>query len=49
MPLAKPKKEEKKKDFLPRCMGDEVMRKEFKDVKQRYAVCLTQWEKGKEK
>jgi hypothetical protein len=43
MPIPKPKKEETKNKFLPRCMGDDTMVKEFKDVKQRYAVCLSNW------
>lgn len=43
MPLPKPKKGEEKKKFLPRCMSDKETSKEFKDVKQRYAVCLNLW------
>lgn len=43
MPLTKPEKKETKKTFLPRCMSDETMKKEFADLKQRYAVCLNQW------
>ena len=47
MPMPKPSKDESKEDFLKRCMGDDVMVKEFPDRKQRYAVCNTQWEKNK--
>jgi hypothetical protein len=46
-PIPKPYKDEEKKKFLPRCMGDDIMVKDFKDIKQRYAVCVSQWEKSK--
>ena len=42
MPIPKPRKGETEKDFISRCMGDEVMR-EFKPP-QRRAVCQKQWE-----
>ena len=42
MPLPKPKPKEEKIEFMARCMG---ALKEFKDLKQRYAVCLKQWKK----
>jgi len=45
MPLPKPKKDEQKNDFVSRCMGDETMKKDFKDNKQRVAVCLAQFSK----
>lgn len=41
MPIPKPTKKEGQKEFMPRCIGDETMRKDFKDIKQRIAVCLT--------
>ncbi len=47
MPLPKPKSEEKKKEFLSRCMGDDIMVKEYKNQSQRYAICLTQWSRRK--
>lgn len=43
MPLPKKNKNESKKKFMPRCMSNDEMKKEFKDVKQRYAVCLNIW------
>ena len=43
MPIPKPKKEEEKSKFVQRCMADQTMRKEFKDLKQRVAVCLSQF------
>jgi hypothetical protein len=41
MPIPKRNKGEPRKKFLERCMSDDVMLREFKDDKQRYAVCLT--------
>lgn len=50
MPIPKPKKDEKKKEFISRCMGNSVMNTEFPDIKQRAGVCYTQWkERGKSK
>ena len=36
MPIPAPRKNENKKNFIARCMGDEVMKKEFSDIKQRH-------------
>lgn len=47
MPLAKPHKDEKEKDFIKRCMGDDTMIEEYPDSDQRLAVCHTQWENRK--
>ena len=48
MPIPKPKEGETREKYLQRCMGDGVMNKEYKDSKQRYAVCNTEWKrKGK--
>src|SRR3972149_3817124 len=44
MPIPKPNKDEKKKDFIARCMGDSVMTKEY-EQSQRGAVCNSAWEK----
>lgn len=43
MPMPKPKKNEEKKDFLSRCMGDDVMNEDYPDNKQRYAICNQIW------
>jgi hypothetical protein len=43
MPLPTPNKGEKEKDFVSRCMGSDVMKKEFPDQKQRAAVCYKQF------
>ena len=45
MPMPKAKSNENKEDFLSRCMGDVVMVSEYPGQKQRYAVCMAQWEK----
>lgn len=49
MPLPQPRKDEKRKEFLDRCMGNEVMNREFPDKEQRYQVCLAQWNKNEKK
>jgi len=43
MPIPKPKLNEKEEDFMNRCMNDSVMVTEYKDGKQRSAVCYTSW------
>ena len=45
MPIPKPRKGESDKDFLSRCMADDVMVKEYPDRKQRYAICHSQLKK----
>lgn len=47
MPIPKPAKDEDNQKFVSRCMGDETMRKEYPDNKQRVAVCLGQTKKSK--
>ena len=47
MPIPEPKDNESKKEFLDRCMTDEVMQ-EYDD-KQRYAVCESQLEQKQNK
>lgn len=49
MPIPSPNKNEKEKKFLPRCMSNETMVKEYKDVKQRFAVCKSQFDRSKKK
>jgi len=39
MPIPKPKKDESKKDFISRCMGNPTMNEEYKNPNQRYAIC----------
>jgi len=47
MPIPNKKNNESKKEFLSRCMGDEVMNDEFTSANQRYAVCRSKWKKKK--
>ena len=47
--MPSPKKDEKRKDFLSRCMGDGEARKDFPDNAQRYAFCVSQWDRRKKK
>jgi len=47
MPLPKPRKEERAKDFISRCMKNTVMLKEFPLSAQRFAVCMFQSKKRK--
>lgn len=45
MPLPEKKPNERATTFINRCMTDSVMIEEYPDRKQRYAVCLAQWNK----
>lgn len=49
MPLPTPNNGEKKSKFVSRCIIDLSDKKEFKDDKQRSAVCYSQFEKAKGK
>jgi hypothetical protein len=42
MPIPKRKQGEPKNDFVGRCMGNETMKKDYPDQKQRVAICLGQ-------
>ena len=46
MPLPSPRDKEKKSDFMSRCMLDLSKKGEFKEGKQRVAVCMSQFDKG---
>ncbi len=43
IPLPKPKPFEKQTEFISRCMGTDIMKKEYPDNKQRLAICYSQW------
>lgn len=49
MPLPKPKKGEQQDDWMNRCMGHPKMNSEYPDRSQRYAICLSQWDRRKKK
>jgi len=46
MPIPSRNKDEDKQKFVGRCMGDEVMKKDYPDPKQRVAICLGQSKKN---
>lgn len=43
MPLPKPTNKENQQEFISRCMGDDMMSDEYRDQKQRAAICYTQF------
>lgn len=47
MPIPERKKDEDRQSFVARCMGNETMKKEYPDNKQRVAICLGQTKKSK--
>jgi hypothetical protein len=47
MPLPSPQKQEKRSEFVSRCIGDDQTAKDFPDQKQRIAICYTQWDSAK--
>ena len=47
MPLPTKRKDEPRDKFVSRCMSDDMMSKEFKDNKQRLAVCYNQFKARK--
>ena len=49
MPLPTPNDKEKRSDFIARCMSSDIINKDFKDQKQKAAVCYSQYEKAKKK
>lgn len=44
MPIPEPKPGESEKEFISRCMSDEIMRGEYPDEQQRAAICHQQFE-----
>ena len=47
MPLPNPRKKEKKKDFVSRCISEVAKDPKFKDNQQRIAICYTQYDTAK--
>lgn len=47
MPIPKPNDNEDSQKFVSRCMGDEIMKKDYPDSKQRAAICLGQTKQSK--
>ena len=46
MPLPKRGEKEPRKDFISRCMGDQVMNKKYPGQSQRAAVCISKAAEG---
>jgi hypothetical protein len=49
MPLPTPQKNQEEDSFMQDCMSDPTMNKDFKDQKQRAAVCYRQFRVRKDK
>ena len=49
MPLPTPKKGQKEEAFISSCMASPTMNKEYPNQKQRYAICLSQFNRKKKK
>lgn len=50
MPLPNPKKNEKRQDFVSRCMSSKAVKNEFGEgTEQAQAVCFKQWRNSKKK
>ena len=45
--MPSPRKGEKKKDFVSRCMSDEEAKRDFPESKQRVAFCNSKFEQSK--
>jgi hypothetical protein len=41
--MPKPNKGESRKDFIQRCMSSQEANKDFPDRRQRYAFCISQF------
>lgn len=48
MPIPSPKGAQDHDSFISSCMSSKVMQ-EYKDTKQRYAICESQWRKAHKK
>ena len=44
MPLPVPRSKEKRPKFMERCLSDRSVQDEFRDISQRYAVCIKRWD-----
>lgn len=47
MPMPKPNKDEKHAAFIDRCFS--ALKDEYPDIKQRNAICESQWERKDKK
>lgn len=49
MPLPAPRKGQSRKAFLESCLSNSQVNKDFPDTKQRYAVCVSRYERKRTK
>lgn len=49
MPLPSPKGKQSEQSFVSKCMADPTMLKEYKDQKQRAAICYSQYKRAKKR
>jgi hypothetical protein len=47
MPIPKPTPQENKKEFVMRCMSDDLMNREYTNQDQRLAICSSSFEESK--
>lgn len=47
MPIPTPTPNEKREDFMARCMSDSKLLTEYTDAGQRYAVCIASYNESK--
>lgn len=47
--LLQPKKNERRKKYISRFMSNDKVKKEFPDIKQRFAVCMSYWDRRNNK
>ncbi len=45
MPIPTPKSDETQKDFVQRCMNDNIMISEYTDKYQRFEICINQFKR----
>lgn len=43
MPIPTPRKGQSQQEFISSCMGDKIMNEDYKDQKQRAAICYSKW------
>lgn len=46
MPIPNPKAAETEKEFIKRCMSDDTMVTEYTDIDQRFAICVSTFNKN---
>lgn len=47
--MPKPRKDERRSEFIGRCMSDDKARRDFPSRSQRFAFCQSTWEQSRKK